>query len=91
MATVKALQGLRCLGSRVRVWSGDLSSSSGHDAQNGRCEPQRVVVFLHGSGITAVGMEKWLRTIWKPPPSTVIGERCAVRNGLQFVIVSAQK
>ena len=49
---------LRFLGSRVRVWR------SGEHAE-------RVIIFLHGSGITAFGMEKWLRSCVSWPPDDV--------------------
>ena len=31
-----------------------------------------VLVFLHGSGISALGMEKWMARLVKPPPDTIV-------------------
>ena len=45
-----------------------------HPALGGHNDPRHVIVFLHGSGITAFGMMKWLQAFWRPPVHTAIGE-----------------
>ena len=61
MILPSSLRDLRFLGSRVRLWGGvgDSRSSS-------------VLVFLHGSGISALGMEKWMARLVKPPTDTIV-------------------
>ena len=58
MTSASILRELRFLGSRTRLWT---SSSS----------LNKVIIFLHGSGDTAFGFEKWLRSESPqgPPPS----------------------
>lgn len=34
-------------------------------------EVKKLVLFLHGSGITAFGMEKWLKNVCSKPPPTI--------------------
>ena len=62
MVSTLLLREIRFLGSRTRCWASSSSSSV-----------QKLVIFLHGSGITAFGMEKWLRSLAaEPPPGTGI-------------------
>ena len=53
------LSEIRFLGSRIRVW------------RSGIEDVDKVVIFLHGSGITAFGMEKWLKSLVSVPPRKV--------------------
>ena len=53
------LSEIRFLGSRIRVWSTNIENVD------------KIVIFLHGSGITAFGMEKWLRSFVLVPPANI--------------------
>merc|ERR1719495_1874217 len=52
---------LRFLGSRIRFWS---NNTAGHEIKT-------VVIFLHGSGFTGFGMEKWMKSAVSDPPSSM--------------------
>jgi hypothetical protein len=81
---ISSLQNLRCLGSRVRVWSAaphiNPNLSNSHSNSLYPSETRHVLIFLHGSRITAFGMEKWLKSFWRPPAHTAIGERFVLWN-----------
>ena len=67
MALVKSVRELRFLGSRVTVWTNTC------DVQiQAQPSPDKVVVFLHGSGITGFGMKKWMAKMVTPPPDLVM-------------------
>ncbi len=81
---ISSLQNLRCLGSRVRVWSAaphiNPNLPNSHNNSLYLSETRHVIIFLHGSRITAFGMEKWLKSFWQPPAHTAIGERFVLRK-----------
>lgn len=61
MVLVNILRDVRFIGTRVRSWA----------AKDGDT-PARVLIFLHGSGITGFGMEKWLERLVAPPPGMLV-------------------
>ena len=60
MTSASILRDIRFLGSRTRLWT----SSSSLD---------KVIIFLHGSGDTAFGFEKWLRSESPQGPPPLVG------------------
>ena len=66
-----------CCGLIQVFWRGEfIIRSSSHICQGvvgSHPEPEKVIIFLHGSGITGFGMEKWLASLVKPYPGTVVG------------------
>ena len=60
MTSASILRDIRFLGSRTRLWT----SSSSLD---------KVIIFLHGSGDTAFGFEKWLRSVSPQGPPSLLG------------------
>jgi len=65
MALVRSLREARFLGSRLRVWTSTCNMED-------KISPDKVVIFLHGSGLTGFGMEKWLASLVTPPPDLVM-------------------
>ena len=65
MILPSSLRDLRFLGSRVRIWGGAVGDSWSAGSST-------VLVFLHGSGISALGMEKWMARLVKPPTGTIV-------------------
>ena len=54
---MRYLKDVRFLNSRLRIWGGgDMEKLD------------KIIIFLHGSGISAFGMEKWLRSVWQESP-----------------------
>eukprot|EP00090_Calanus_glacialis_P047505 TRINITY_DN9903_c0_g1_i4.p1 TRINITY_DN9903_c0_g1~~TRINITY_DN9903_c0_g1_i4.p1 ORF type:complete len:126 (-),score=38.00 TRINITY_DN9903_c0_g1_i4:608-985(-) len=66
MALAGLIREVRFIGSRVRVWTNPGAVAGHHPV------PEKVIIFLHGSGITGFGMEKWLASLVKPYPGTVV-------------------
>ena len=60
MTSASILRDIRFLGSRTRLWT----TSSSLD---------KVIIFLHGSGDTAFGLEKWLRDVRPQGPPSLVG------------------
>ena len=77
MILPSSLRDLRFLGSRVRLWGGAVGDSWSAESSRGvgdswSAGSSTVLVFLHGSGISALGMEKWMARLVKPPPDTIV-------------------
>ena len=60
MTSFSILRDIRFLGSKTRLWT------SSHSLD-------QIMIFLHGSGITSFGMEKWLRSAAPQGPPPKIG------------------